>query len=220
MDSSLADILIRSRKTVLEILETRGYDISLYRNIAPDQLATLIDTGFNSRALDMFVPKKEGSAAPCDRAVVVHVLQERIKQKLDGFCDSLWASVDGKDTTKIEPTDDIIVVLNEPWAEQFDRKSLSEWQSKRKVRITFFPIKQIVVNPSRHALVPPHRRLTAEEAAAAMERWHISSKIQLPQIKMSDMQAKVLGLVPGDVVLVERPSATAGVAQVLRNCSP
>jgi len=223
MEAELADIIIRSRATILEILDSRGYDVSLYRNIAPDQLLILADKGnaaSNSRALDIFVPKKEGDniRAPCARAVVVHVLHDRIKHKLPGFTELPWAPVDGKETTKIEQTDDIIVIVNEPWHENFDKESLRLWQSMR-VRMTFFPIKQIVVNPSRHILVPPHRKLTSDEAEEAMSKWHVTSKLQLPQIKMSDIQAKVLGMVPGDIVLVERPSATAGISRILRNCS-
>ena len=217
VDTQVEDILIRSRNTVLEILTSRGYDVSLYSNIAPDQLVTLMD---KPRALDIYVPKTEGSAAPCPRAVVVHVLQDRIKQKLTGFIEKLFTNpADGKDTTKVETTDDIIVLINEPWNEAFDKESLSQWQTRR-IRITFFQIKQLVVNPSRHVLVPPHRKLTDEESEKALRRWHITSRIQLPQIKMCDIQAKILGLVPGDVIIVDRPSATAGISQVLRNCSP
>jgi DNA-directed RNA polymerase subunit H (RpoH/RPB5) len=217
VDTQVEDILIRSRNTVLEILTSRGYDVSLYSNIAPDQLVTLMD---KPRALDIYVPKKEGSAAPCPRAVVVHVLQGRINPKqLPGFIESLFTiPADGKGTTKVETTDDIIVLINEPWNEAFDKESLSQWQTRR-IRITFFLIKQLVVNPSRHVLVPPHRKLTYEESEKAMLRLHITSRIQMPQIKIGDIQAKILGLVPGDVIIVDRPSATAGISQVLRNCS-
>jgi len=216
MEPGLVDILIRSRATILDILQSRGYDTTAYVNIAPDQLVTLAE-GANSRALDIFVPRGNPTAA-CDRAVVVHSLHDRIKQKLDGFVKSLWTSIDGKDSTTILQTDDIIVVVNEPWHETFDKVSLNLWQTRR-IRCAFFPIKQLVVNPARHVLVPRHVRLTVEETDAEMARWHITSKIQLPQIKMSDIQAKIMGLVPGDVIAVERPSQTAGVARILRNCS-
>jgi len=77
----------------------------------------------------------------------------------------------------------------------------------------------VVVHPGRHVLVPPHRKLTPEEAKEEMERFHLTVKSQLPLIKHHDIQSRVLGLVPGDVVEVLRPSPTSGVSRVLRICA-
>ena len=92
------------------------------------------------------------------------------------------------------------------------------WQ-QQKARMTFFHLKQVVVHLGRHVLVPPHRKLTADAVRAEMERLHLSARSQLPLIKHHDIQARVLGLVPGDVVEVMRPSPTAGIARVLRVCA-
>lgn len=218
IDPTIADILIRSHQTLLDILEERGYEVTAYRNIASDQILTLA-TG-HPRALDIFVPKKEGSAAPCDRAVIVYQLQERIRSRLGTFTRDIYAiAPDATGANEVRPTDDLIVVLNEPADhEAFGKASLQLWQAK-KARITFFHIKQVVVHPGRHRLVPPHRKMSAEEAKEAVERLHITQKSMLPLIKHHDIQARVLGLVPGDMVEVMRPSPTAGEARVLRICA-
>jgi DNA-directed RNA polymerase subunit H (RpoH/RPB5) len=213
IDPDVADILIRSRYTILEILEDRGYDTKHYRDIAPEQILTL--TEGDPHTLDIIVPKRPDSAAVAERAAVVYELQDKIRQRVAGtwFKDDLLKSPNG-----ILPTDEIIVILNEPYADVFPKFSLNKWQSDR-VRITFFHIKNVVVNPAKHILVPPHRKLTDDEAKAEMERLHITQKSQLPLIKHDDMQARVLGLVPGDVVEILRPSPTAGIARVLRICA-
>jgi len=217
LEAGTADILLRSRQTVLDILEDRGYDTTLYRNIAPEQILTLAEG--HARALDIFVPKREGSEAPCDRAVVVYQIQDRIRARLGGtFKKELFDSYDGSDTIRITTNDDIVVLLNEPYHEAFDKLALQMWQQD-KVRLTFFHLKQVVVHPGRHVLVPPHRKLTAEEVKSEMERLHINQKSQLPLIKHHDTQARRLGLVPGDIVEILRPSPTAGVARVLRICA-
>ena len=118
----------------------------------------------------------------------------------------------------VKKTDDIIVLLNEPYHEAFDKTSLSMWQTQ-KTRMVFFHIKQVVVHPGRHVLVPPHRKLSAEEAAEVLERFHVTTKTQLPLIKHHDIQARVLGLVPGDVVEVLRPSPTSGIQKAYRVCT-
>jgi DNA-directed RNA polymerase subunit H (RpoH/RPB5) len=204
MDPQTADILLRSRNTVLDILDERGYDTTVYRNIAPDQILTLAEG--DQKALDMTVPKKEGSAAPCPRATVIYQHQEAIRLRM-----GTWVS-------RVPKDDDVIVLLNEPYHEIFDKTALQMWQT-HKTRISFFHIKQMVVHPGRHVLVPPHRKLSTEEAKAEMERLHVVQKSQLPLIKHHDIQARVLGLVPGDVVEILRPSPTSGVARVLRICA-
>lgn len=210
IDPSIADILIRSRQTVLDILEDRGYDPLPYRNIAPEQILTLAEG--TSRGLDILLKKKTDSAAPCERAAVVYVLQDRIRLRLATFTRDIYEG------GELQKADDILVLVNEPWHEIFDKTSLQLWQSQ-KTRITFFHLKQVVVHPGKHVLVPPHKKLSADEAKTEMTRWSVTQKSQFPLIKHSDVQAKLLGLVPGDVVEILRPSPTAGVARVLRICA-
>lgn len=212
MEPGIADIIIRSRHTILDILDDRGYDTTVYRNIAPAQIVALAEG--TPRALDIIVPKKPDSAAPCERAVVLYAIQERIRGRLATFTRDLFDESTGPDT--IRRDDDIMVILNEQYHEAFDKTSLQMWQTE-KVRMVFFHIKQVVVHPGRHVLVPPHRKLDADEAKTELARLH-ASKNQLPFIKHFDMQARVLGLVPGDVVEVLRPSPTAGIARALRVC--
>jgi DNA-directed RNA polymerase subunit H (RpoH/RPB5) len=222
LEPGLADIILRSRLTILDILESRGYDTTAYRNIASGQLLTLAEA--NSRALDIFVPKRTDLAegkieAPCNRAVVAHFLTSNIKGKLGGsFRQEIYEPMDQTGNNDITEADDLIVVVNEPYNDAFDKTSMEMWQQK-KVRMVFFHIKSLVINPARHVLVPPHRKLTAEETKAAMERLHVTSKLQLPTIKHFDVQSRVLGLVPGDVVEILRPSPTAGMSRMLRVCT-
>lgn len=210
VEPSIADILIRSRNTVLDILEDRGYDVLPYRNIAPEQILTLLEG--NPRSLDMIVKKKAETSAPSERAAVVYMIQDRLRSRLGTFTRDIY------ETDELTRADDIMVLVNEPWHESFDKTSLQMWQTQ-KARMTFFHIKQVVVHPGRHVLVPPHRKLNAEEAKAEMTRWSVTQKSQFPLIKHSDVQAKLLGLVPGDVVEILRPSPTSGVARVLRICA-
>jgi DNA-directed RNA polymerase subunit H len=226
MDPESADIIIRSRHTLLEILEDRGYDTTAYRNIANEQILTLARGA--PAALNMIVPRmaaggsSEGGpdvVAPCERAVVSYQLFTSIRLRMATFVRDIFEiAPDATDTSVIKRTDDIIVVLNEPYHEIFDKTALQMWQTQ-KVRMVFFHVKQLVVHPGRHVLVPPHKKMTAEEVDAAVERLHLTHKSQLPLIKHHDIQARVLGLVPGDVVKILRPSPTSGVAEVLRICA-
>jgi DNA-directed RNA polymerase subunit H (RpoH/RPB5) len=118
----------------------------------------------------------------------------------------------------MDETHDVIILINEPYNEAFDKAALQMWQNK-KARVTFFHIKQVVVHLGRHELVPPHRKLSGDEARAEIERWRLTQRSQLPLIKHHDIQSRILGLVPGDMVEILRPSATAGVTRVIRICA-
>lgn len=212
LEPGVGDILIRSRFTLLQILEERGYDTTPYQNIAPEQILTLAG-GASSRALDIVVNRKDGSGAPCERAVVIYMLHDAICRSLFTFTRDIYT--DSYPTKK----DDVIVLVNEPFNEVFDKTSLSLWQQPDKCRMTFFHIKQMVVHLGKHVLVPPHRKLSSEEAKTVMDYYNITQKSQFPLIKHNDIQAKLLGLVPGDLVEILRPSPTAGVSRVLRICA-
>ena len=63
------------------------------------------------------------------------------------------------------------------------------------------------------------RVLIHDPKVLLMDEKFLRERSQLPFIKHSDFQAKLLGLVPGDIVLILRPSPTAGVAPYWRMCS-
>jgi DNA-directed RNA polymerase subunit H (RpoH/RPB5) len=86
--------------------------------------------------------------------------------------------------------------------------------------VSFFHIKHLVSNPAKHSVVPPHRKLSNTEADAILAKHHIRSKMELPRIIYHvDMQARVLGLVPGDIVEIRRPSPTSGEYTIYRVCT-
>ncbi len=218
MDPETADILIRSRYTILQILEDRGYDTTYYRNISPDQIIELASgtTDAGNKALNIGVDARPGGPATCPDAAVVYQIVDRLRTRLGTFLRDLYDKDVNKDA--LDYTTDVIILLNEPYNEAFDKAALQMWQTN-KARVTFFHIKQVVVHLGRHELVPPHRKLSAEEARAELERWRITQRSQLPLIKHHDIQSRILGLVPGDIVEVLRPSATTGVSRVLRICA-
>lgn len=216
----LADILIRSRYTILEILEDRGYDTTAYKNISPEQIVSMSESA-DGRLLDIIVPRKSGPGpASSDRAVVAYFIHIPIVNRLEGkFLRDLYDSPpDSTGASKINLADEVIVIYNEPTRDVFDKVALNHWKTQ-KARVTFFHIKQVVVHFGRHELVSPHRKLSDEEKVALMDEKCVRERSQLPAIKHSEMQAKLLGLVPGDIVEILRPSPSAGVAPYWRMCS-
>jgi DNA-directed RNA polymerase subunit H (RpoH/RPB5) len=82
-----------------------------------------------------------------------------------------------------------------------------------------FHVKELMYNPLRHALVPPHRILTTSEAKTVMELYMISNpNQQMPLIQKTDVIARWLGVRVGDIVEITRNGETSGSCMYYRLC--
>ena len=129
-----------------------------------------------------------------------------------------------KNEDKIDPTTTEVIVMltgdTYPLSESFHTKALQLWNQKR-FRISFFLIDNLVNNPAEHVLVPKHERVAVKDHEQILKDLYAQKKQQLPFIVFHvDMQARILGLVPGDIVKITRPSPSAGYYTEYRVCAP
>jgi DNA-directed RNA polymerase subunit H (RpoH/RPB5) len=118
-------------------------------------------------------------------------------------------------------TEAIVMLVDDahPLADVFTSASLNQWNNS-KFRLSFFLVDQLVNNPAEHVLVPKHERVPAAEHAELLKQMY-AKKAQFPLIVFhQDIQARILGLVPGDIVKITRPSPSAGYYVEYRVCAP
>jgi DNA-directed RNA polymerase subunit H len=68
---------------------------------------------------------------------------------------------------------------------------------------------------SEHVLVPEHKKLTKEERATLLDKYHVTIK-ELPKILDTDAAIAHLNVSSGDIIHITRKSQTAGTAVYYR----
>lgn len=208
------DVLYRSRITLLDHLDSVGYNTEPFRRFSTKEIGEMVKA--TAPALHMELTLKDGVTVSEDHPAKCFVAYSllKIKQKLGAFVESV---IDVPTFDK--STTEVIVMCTEPIAPNFHTFAADLW-AREKVRIRFFQAAALVTNPMKHVLVPPHEKVPPAEVTELLKGMY-AKKAQLPLIRFhEDPIARLLGLVPGDVVKITRPSPTAGECIMYRVCVP
>jgi DNA-directed RNA polymerase subunit H (RpoH/RPB5) len=87
-----------------------------------------------------------------------------------------------------------------------------------KIFIVIQNLKRLQFNILKHVLVPPHRVLSSTEVIAIKSRYNVMDDNQFPDISRFDPVAQAIGIRPGQVCEIIRPSKTAISAPYYRIC--
>jgi len=116
--------------------------------------------------------------------------------------------------------DDDLIIIDSDDANDTVTKTLREIWSKEKYFVTVLSVPRLQFNILEHTMVPLHIPLSEDEKRSAMAHYQVSDVSKFAEISRFDPVAAVLGLRPGQLCEIKRPSRTAINAFFLRICSP
>jgi len=219
MDYETLNVLYLSRKTLIKMLNARGYNTAPYEKFGPIEISAMAaaSTGAGGAAAFRMDLGRSTAVNGINKCRVEYSIN-RVKNRISGFLEGITG--EGNDDAVDPATTELIVILLEPVVEAFHTASMMNLASK-SLRVNFFQAHTIVNNPMDHVLVPKHELLPPSEHAEFLSKNKIKSKANLPLIKFhEDMIARVMGLQPGDIVKITRPSPSAGEYISYRLCVP
>jgi DNA-directed RNA polymerase subunit H (RpoH/RPB5) len=194
---NFADIedIYRSRKTLLEILDGRGYETEPFQKFSPLEIAIAVPNPESIMSLSFTTKQRDNKDKIC---MVLYAKLSR--QKLM----TMFEDYPNEDTAEI------IVMIMEPVADVHHALALRLYLSKQ-IRISFFSVFHLVNNPLNHFLVPKHEIVPKEEEEAIMKKYNTLLKSKFPLIRFHvDPIVRLLGAVPNDIIKITRPSPVSG----------
>jgi DNA-directed RNA polymerase subunit H (RpoH/RPB5) len=213
----LIDNIYRSRMTLLDILEARGYQVDNYRKFSPAE-ATAAASSITS--LNFTVIKKNDPKTKCEIRYANVISRPKLETYFDDILDE-----DSENT-------EVVVMSYSPVMDAHHQVAFKQYSKykeepnekgeklRRKLRVSFFCIDMLVVNPLKHVLVPKHELVPEELHKDLMTSMYITAKSKFPEIKFhADPIARCIGVVPGDIVKITRPSQSSGETIIYRVCA-
>lgn len=207
ISSTLVPKIYKSRKYLLEQLEERGFNISEYNNFDINDIHNLSI----KKQLDMLVTNEENEHKVY---VKYHLAKNLMPTHIYSTITDLF---DIENILKHETDQIIFVVKSEP--NDTLVKTMEQIYMNDNVFITIINIERLQFNVLKHSLVPKHTILSLQEKQDFIAKFNIQDeKIQIPLISRFDPVVMAIGMRPGDICKIIRPSKTAITSTYYRIC--
>jgi DNA-directed RNA polymerase subunit H (RpoH/RPB5) len=209
--SSLTSAIYKSRSVILEQATKQGYDTSDYSGFSVNEVNTMK----TNNQLDMILEKiEEDETTKSKRKVYVrYYLAKALRPaNLNEMIDDLFNIEE-----ILKKTDILLIVVKDEVNETLINTLNHIWEQD-KIFIIIQNLKRLQFNILNHVLVPPHRILSISETIAVKSRYNIMDDNQFPDISRFDPVAQAIGIRPGQVCEIIRPSKTAISAPYYRIC--
>ena len=237
--------LCNARKILLELLSSRGYDVDGYANFGVNEVNAM----YTHKQLDMLVeikgePKSKGSKSKGDKGekankdkddekenkktyVKFHLEKTLNVSHINDLIEDLYVlgvggeiggtglSANANDTVLTEK--DTLVIITKQ-----EIKTMNQVLNQLFLQgrfIVLLSLDRLQFNILNHQYVPSHTILSDNEVDEMMKKYNVREKSQLPDISRYDPVALAIGMRPGEVCKIDRPSKSAISSLYYRVCT-
>jgi DNA-directed RNA polymerase subunit H (RpoH/RPB5) len=207
--SSLISSIYKSRKTIIDLMKTQNYNVNEYANFSINEVNSM----YQNKQLDISLEKNTDSDEK--NKVYIHYILEKPtlrSAELQEIIDDLFNLEE-----TLTKNDTLIIIIKEDMNETLTNEVKHIWE-RDNIFVTIINIKRLQFNILEHQLVPPHRVLPLNELLLIQKKYNITKLTDLPEISRFDPVAQVIGIRPGQVCEIIRPSKTAIKSYYYRVC--
>ena len=215
--SSLISQVYKSRSVLLELMNKQNYIVTDYQDFSVNEINTMK----TNNQLDMILEKKLSSNKTSDtddqqltkKIYIKYYLGKSLRPgNLQEMIDDLFTVEE-----VLTKDDTLLVVVKDEVNETLINTLKHIWESE-KIFIILIPLRRLQFNILEHILVPPHRVLDESEKINIKNRYNVMNDNEFPELSRFDPVAQAIGIRPGEVCEITRPSKTAISAPYYRIC--
>ncbi len=204
----LSTYLNTSRKTIIEMLENRGYDMTHHKSFEPAYS--------NNGSMDPIIVSND------KEVIEVHYELTSTRTNHKNVSKKVNQIVEKRKEEDKKKALTIIFLVSDSMTPSV-KEAIRVLTIKFGIFIQVFPIRTLMYNITKHQNVPEHIRIPKSEYSKyvddLLDSLHIESLDKLPKILDTDPVAMFIGMRPGDLCKITRPSLSAGVHTVYRYCA-
>jgi DNA-directed RNA polymerase subunit H (RpoH/RPB5) len=209
--SALISTVYNSRNIILDLMKKQGYNIEDYANFSVSEVNSMKQ----HNQLDMLLEKIEEDPVTKrkNKIYIRYYLGKTIRPtNLQEMIDDLFNLEE-----ILKKDDTLFIIIKDEINETLTNELKHIWESDG-IFIVIENIKRLQFNILNHELVPEHTIVPESNVVQIMKKYNITNKIQFPDISRFDPVSRVIGLRPGQLCHVKRPSKTAIKADYYRIC--
>ena len=239
--------LCNARKILLELLSSRGYDVDGYANFGVNEVNAMYTHKQLDMLVEIKgEPKSKGSKSKGDKGekgnkgkdkddekenkktyVKFHLEKTLSVSHINDLIEDLYVlgvggeiggtglSANANDTVLTEK--DTLVIITKQ-----EIKTMNQVLNQLFLQgrfIVLLSLDRLQFNILNHQYVPSHTILSDNEVDEMMKKYNVREKSQLPDISRYDPVALAIGMRPGEVCKIDRPSKSAISSLYYRVCT-
>jgi DNA-directed RNA polymerases I, II, and III subunit RPABC1 len=203
-DSITISNLYKSRKILLEQLQSRGFNTSEYVDFSISEIYIL----YKNDQLNMHLTDSKGSSVFVKYNITKNLNNAVINEDIEFLYNA---------EKKLKPSDQLIYIIKgEPNDTMMN--VLKEVYIQQSIFITIYNLERLLFNILEHTMVPKHNILSESQKQEVMKEYNIKYDREFPEISRFDPVAIAIGLRPRQVCEILRPSKTTIYTKYYRIC--